>query len=485
PDAAAFDRALSGGIRTALTKGLSSADPVGTAFRQTRVGNKLESQWELFAKDLPLSWSTIAALQPSAVGVSLLSVADLEAVLAIRTALAQLPLALPAGSEKPYRGVPLHVVASGAGDERTAQRRMGLAWTRVSGVLLIATSEKSLKLSVDRSLASEGFTAFLPGLVSMKLDLASLRKDPYFKREFLFDEGMAGPDKGSILTALTQEGRDWVEVRQGEGDARPAAGRWTVTGRDIVAAGWESDGSRFFPALRRGFLEPVPEPASHPVAARRAIPDPAATGVDRYVVDITRPESETTGKPGDGELPRWAETFTRVPVTGWGWEVSRGGARRLVLRRPASADAAFAELAQLTTARRAGFVTVSDRSGARELRVGPDLPTVAWKRKGEWLWIGAREADLADVPEPSSTEALVRWSQLDLASVRAMKKTWSAAEGAFSPDRARPFSDRILGLLGWCPDTTDVSVERHRNGDRWTERLVFSGRAVEPARKTR
>ena len=78
-----------------------------------------------------------------------------------------------------------HVELRGAGDERTASRRMGLAWARAKGVLFVATSERALALALDRSLSNEGFSAFLPGLVSMKLDLDALRKDLYFRREFL------------------------------------------------------------------------------------------------------------------------------------------------------------------------------------------------------------------------------------------------------------------------------------------------------------
>src|SRR6185369_5931018 len=107
-------------------------------------------------------------------GISLLAVGDLEAVLAIRTPLAELPIKLPAGTEKNHRGAAYRVASPGAGDDRTAARRIGLAWARADGVLLIATSERALKLALDRSLAKEGVSSFLPGLVSMKLDLDAL-----------------------------------------------------------------------------------------------------------------------------------------------------------------------------------------------------------------------------------------------------------------------------------------------------------------------
>ncbi len=119
PDAAAFDHALTGKLRQALTGDLPEKDAAGTAFRRSRVGGKLEEQWGLFAKDLPLTWKEIASLKPASVGITLLAAGDLEAVLAIRTPLAVLPITLPKGETRSDGGIPYQFVARGAGDDRT------------------------------------------------------------------------------------------------------------------------------------------------------------------------------------------------------------------------------------------------------------------------------------------------------------------------------------------------------------------------------
>jgi hypothetical protein len=57
--------------------------------------------------------------------------------------------------------------------------------------------------------------------------------------------------------------------------------------------------------------------------------------------------------------------------------------------------------------------------------------------------------------------------------VRAEGGRWQKAEGPASPERIRPFSDRVLGLLGWMPKTRSFSVERRKTAQGWTERVVF------------
>ncbi len=469
-DVPAFDHALSGGFRKGLSGALPASDPVAAGWRQTRVGGKLESQWALFTKDLPLDWGSLMKLQPSEIGVTLLSVGDLETVLAVRTASAAAVLKLPGGTAKDRRGMAYRVVARGAGDLRAASRRMGLAWAESNGVLLIATSEKALQLALDCSLAGEGVRGFLPGLVSLKLDVAALRKDLYFRREFLFAEGVSGSETGTILAALRAEGEALVEVREGTDASRAAAPAWKIDGRDLAAAGWETDGSRLFGALRRGLLESVPEPKALPVASLKPLPDANSTAADPYLVDLTRaaPDEKAGGEPG--ELPEWAAHLKESPVDGWGWEIGKSGARRLVVKRPVEGDARLVALALAMAARRAG-VARRERS---ELRVGPDLPAFAWERRGAWLWIAASREDLAGIVEPSADGSLVRWSWLDLSAVAREGKDWARAEGVFSPERARPFSDRVLGLLGWAPGIATISVERCASPAGWTERVVLS-----------
>lgn len=469
-DVPGLDRALSGGLRKALTGSLPASDPVAVAWGRTRLGGKLDSQWELFSKELPLDWSRLMSLQPAEIGITLLSPGDLEAVLALRAPAAALALKLPAGTEKSHRGVSYRVVSRGAGDQKSASRRIGLAWAEVSGVLLIATSERALTLALDRALARDGAGGFLPGLVCLKLDLEALRKDLYFKREFLFAEGISGSETGTIRAALRAEGKALVEVREGAGALRPVAARWKTEGRDVAAAGWETGSRRFFAALRRGFLEPVPEPAALPVPPLRPLPDANAAGADPYLVDLTRPGFDDRAPGEPGELPEWAAHLKEAPVDGWGWEIGRDGARRVVVRLPAGSDARFAALALATTKRRAGAARVEHD----EIRVGPDLPSFAWQRRGEWLWIAPSREDLKDAPEPLPDGALVRWSWLDIASLAREGRHWERAEGVFSPETSRPFSDRILGLLGWAPSLSAISVEQRATPKGWTERIVFT-----------
>jgi hypothetical protein len=470
-DPAALDRALSGGLRKALAGTAGADDPVTKGLRQTRVGGKLDEQWALFAGDLPLTWTEVAATRPTALGLALLSAGDLEAVLAVRTPLAKLPFDLPAGESRSRNGVPYALVSRGAGDEKTLDRRIGLAWARVEGTLLLATSERALLLALDRAAAKKGYDAFLPGLVSARLDLAALRGDRYFRREFLFAEGLGGTESGVVLCALREENGKLVEVREGESPRGPAAPRWATDGRRVAAAGWETSARRFPPALRRGLLEPVPVPAAKPGLGLKPLPDPNAAQGERYLVDLTKP----VPPPGEGdaaELPRWSAFLESLKLEGWGWEVGADGARRLLVKVPPAREAELRDLARATLARRAGAATPADG----RFEVGPALPGLAWSRRGEWLWLAASESHLADVPAPAVDADLVRWSRLDLDTVRAEKGAWKDAEGAAFEGRVRPFSDRVLGLLGWAPKTTSVSVERRQEGDRFRERVVFASR---------
>ena len=471
PDPAGLDRVLSGGFRRALTGELPAQDPVARGLRQTRVGGKLDEQWALFAADLPLSWKEIAATKPTALGLALLSAGDLEAALAIRTPLAELPFALPEGEARSRNGVPYAFVSRGAGDERTLDRRIGLAWARVDGTLVVATSERAIHLALDRAAAKQGFGPFLPGLLSARLDLEALRADRYFRREFLFPESVTGSERGVLLCALREENGRLVEVREGESPRRPAAPRWPTAPRRVAAAGWETDARRFPAALRRGLLEPVPSPAERPRTAVRPLPDPGAAEGERYLIDLTKPVPPE-GEADAAELPRWAAFLDALKLDGWGFEVETDGTRRLLARIPRESEAAFLELARATLARRAGAVS----STASALTVGPSLPGLAWARRGDWLWLATAEPALAGLPEPVPEKGLVRWSRLALDAVRAEEGPWRDAEGASFEGNVRPFSDRILGLLGWAPKTASVTVERTQDGERFRERIVFAPR---------
>ena len=474
-DVPAFDRALSGGFRKALSGKLPDADPAASAWKRTRVGGKLDAQWGLFAADLPLSWPDILALRPTEIGFSLLTAGDLEAVMVVRTPLAALPVKLPAGSSRTHRGVAWHFVSRGAGDLKTQGRRMGLAWARTGDLLLVATSERAMLLALDAA-AGTATPAKLEGFAHLRLDMDRLSKDLYFRREFLFPEGRAA--RGIVEAALRIEGETLVESREGEaGDGAPAA-RWTTEGRPVAAAGWESDGARFFGALRRAFLEPLPgEPSPRPVPASKAIPSADGAGDDRYLVDITRAASEA-GKAGEGEIPGWTRFLADAHVDGWGWEIGEKGAVRLVVVQPPAFDLPFLDLAAATVKRRAGTLA---RDGGN-LRVGPGLPAISVRRRGASLWIGSRPEDLADVPEPSIDPALLRWGRVDASFVKTEGRAWAEAEGTFTPDATRPFSDRVLGLLGWAPSLRTVSVERRRAGTRFEEKLVFSFVKAAPPR---
>ena len=185
PEAAAFDAALRGGYRDILHGEVREGDPLLMAWRRTQVGSKLENQWSQLSADLPWTWGVIRQLQPRSVGLAILDVGHLEAVLVIETPLARLPVALPPGQPGSYGGVTYALVARGAADgSDDKDRRMGLAWARLGGRLILATSERALRKTLDEALAGRGFKAPLPGLVAMELNLDELRRDRYFRREF-------------------------------------------------------------------------------------------------------------------------------------------------------------------------------------------------------------------------------------------------------------------------------------------------------------
>ncbi len=471
PNAAAFDKALHGAYRDFLTGASGNEDPVVASFRKTQVGSKLEDQWLRLSKDLPWTWAEIQKLKPKAIALALLEAGHLEGILVIETPLAELPIALPVETKRTHGGMPYSLIAPGTADKGgNPDRRAGLAWARIGGRLILATSERALKLALDEQQAGRGMQAPLPGLISMDLDLDVLRKDRYFRREFLWPEG---PETGHIRAALRQEGNHLVEVR--EGTTEPRGGVFTFEASASATAGWESEGTPFWPAFRRALLEPIPVLADKPVPALSSLPPATARGgEDRYMVNFTRPRV-APGAPAfeEGDLSAWKVLMAKQAIPSWGFLVTKDGARRMAFPWPAALDAEFIELCRTTTARRSGRATTVKTPEGEEIRIGPALPVLAFRRTGNILWVAAAAKDLQDVPTPTSNATLVRWGRVDLAAARAEGARWQKVEGPARPEQVRPLSDRILGLLGWMPKTTALSVERRKTATGWTERVVF------------
>ena len=475
PDVPAFDAALKGAYRRALTGNPKPNDPVASAWRKTQVGSKLEDQWMKFSKDLPLTWDEILKFHPKSLGLALLEVGHLEAVLVMETPLAALATALPAGTHKSHGGVSYDLVAAGAADgSDDPDRRMGLAWARMGERLILATSERALKLAIDEAQAGRGFTAPLPGIVSMELDLEVLRKDRYFKREFLFPEG---PETGKIRAALRLDGGHLVEVREGVNDPRGSV--FTFEAPAAAAQGWEPEGQEFWPAFRRGLLEPIPNPADKPVPALVPLPSAARQATeDRYAINLTQPMLVAGASPWEeGDLKPWKALLDKKPILSWGYWITQDGARRLAFAWPEAMDAEFIELCRVTVARRAGKATVAKIGDAQEIRVGPGLAALAIRRTGDFLWVGQHAQDLQNAPSPKSDAGLIRWAKVDLGAVRAEAGRWAKAEGPARPEQVRPLSDRVLGLLGWMPATTSIWVERRKTSAGWEEKIVFGTKA--------
>jgi hypothetical protein len=468
PDVAAFDRALKGAYRRALTGAPEEGDPVVAAWRRTQVGAKLEDQWGKLSHDLPWTWDEILKLQPRSLGLALLDVGNLETVMVVDAQLAVVPTALSAGTAKTHAGVACHVVTRGAADgAEDGGRRMGLAWAWLGSRLLLATSERALGLAIDEAQAGRGFEAPLPGLVSLDLDLDALGKDRYFRREFLF-----GPstDRGHVVAALRAEGDHLVEVREGPGEAGPESARFEAPG--AVASAWESDDAALLPALRAAILEPLVSLSERPVPPIVPLPTASAASTDRYLVNLEQPP-ETGATWQEGELPALRELFAKRPAGGWGYSLGTDGSRRIVFPWAESLDEELLRLCRATIGRRSGPTVVVASQGSREVRVGPDLAALALRRTGGFVWLGRTAADLADAPTPVPSSEVVRWARVDLDAVRAEAARWPRAEGPAAPEQARPLSDRILGLLGWMPETRSFSVERRRTATGWSERVVF------------
>ncbi len=469
PDVPAFDKALTGPFRRALEGQPAEGDPLVAAWRRTPVGAKLEGQWAALSRDLPWTWTSILKLNPRSLGLALLSAGELEAVLVLDTALAALPWSPPAGTAKTRAGTAYSVVAPGAGDGRLDDRRLGLAWARRGPHLLLATSERALLLALDEATAGRGAPPFLPGLASLELDTDALARDRYFRREFLFGEGASG----RVRAALRWEGGQLVEVREGAGDAGGPA--FLFEALDAVAAGWETDGSRLFGALRSGLLEPIPDPSERPVPPLLPLPATRALTEDRYLVDLEKPAQVSASLGGEGDIALWRTLLAERPGVGWGFALLAGCERAVVFAWPASRQPDLESACRQTLERRGGPTTVSTAGDVREIRLGPGLAALALRRAGDFAWIGSSAGALAAAGVPRAVDPTVRWTRVDLRAVRAEADGWARAEGPAAPERVRPFSDRVLGLLGWMPATRQVAVERRRTENGWSERVVFGG----------
>ena len=469
PDVAALDAALSGGYRRALLGEPEEGDPLVAAWRQSPVGSKLEAQWGYLSGDLPWTWEQVMTLKPRALGLALLSAGSLEAVLVVDTPLATLPAPLPRGKSKSHGGVSYALVARGAGDGESGDRRPGLAWARHGGRLFLATSERGLLLALDEALVGRGAPAFLPGLVSLELDLPALREDRYFRREFPWPPGL---ERGRVRAALRLEGGRLVEVREGTGEPAPPA--FAFDAPEAAAAAWESDGDLLWPALRAGLLEPIPSPLDRPLPPLRPLPSAAPeAAADRYLVRLDRPPVGPSAPWEEGDIAMWRALLASRPAPGWGYRLGKDGERALVFAWPTAAMAELEAACRATVERRSGPVDAVTVGDARELRAGPGLPVLAVRRTGDFVWIGSSARALAAVATPRAAGEVSRWARLDLRAVRVESERWARAEGPAAPERVRPFSDRVLGLLGWMPSTTTLALERRESPAGWSERLVF------------
>lgn len=467
PAVPAFEAALTGAYRQALTGELPEGNAVATAWRRTQVGSKLEAEWRKLGEDVAWTWSDVQKLRPSRLGLSLLSPGSLEAVLVVDTPLAALPSPLPAGEGKTHAGIAYSLVARGSGDGTDDDRRMGLAWARHGGLLLLATSERALLLALDEAAAGRSFAPALPGVVSMALDMDALSQDRYFKREFLFPP----TPSGRVDAALRLEGGGLVEVRQGSGASEGAA--LVFSARGAMAAAWEPDAAGAWPAFRAALLEPGPELRDKPVPPLGPLPAAAALVEDRYLVNLEKPPLRNDAPWEEGDVARGRELFARAGLRGFGYAVSEDGSRLMVFEWPQSLMADLDGACRATLHRRGGPVSAHDVQGATELRFGPDLPALAWKRSGPYVWFAASARRLGDVPAAKAEAEVVRWASLDLRAARAEGARWARAEGPASPESVRPFSDRILGILGWMPETSGLLVTRRRAASGWTERVEF------------
>jgi hypothetical protein len=469
-DARAFDAALSGSYRLLLEADVPESDYMMAAWRRSRTGSKLEAEWEAFAGKFSINWQTLQSMSPSCIGLALLNVGHMEAVVVIETPLAVQSLSLPGGENKTHNGASYSIVARGAADgsDDNDSGRMGFAWAFLKGRLFLASSERAMKLALDAAIASAEYVPALDGLVSMELNLDELRGNLYFKREFRFPKG---PETGRVHAALRRQGGRLVEVRRGVGETRMPVFRFDPG--DAATAGWEPEGGNLWRTLRRALLDPEPNPSPRPQVAVRPLPPTTGT-LDNYLIDFTKPGGAKASENWEeGDLSVWPKLLAEVPSYGY---YSHKDQRRLVFPWPAAKDADFVDACRASMARRHGRATVQKTGDVQEIQVGPGLPALAVRRAGDFLWIAASAAHLKDVKTPSEEPNLVRWARLDLNAMRGEAQRWEKLEGPSDADLDRPLSDRVLGLLGWMPNTTSISVERKKTDAGWEELVVFGGK---------
>jgi len=476
PDVRAFDAALGGGFRKALYGTLPEDDGVARGFAQSQVGAKLHDQWNRFHGDAALSFQTVLDLQASSAALAVLNIGHMEMVLVLETPLAILPDLFADGTSRIDHGRTYHLVRTGAADEGAeAETRMGLAWARDRGLLVITTSERAMKLSLAAWAAGERFTPKLAGLAGLELDLDALKDDLYFKRDFLFGALSASESHGRLSAALRLESGRLVELREGAAATTEKRGA-VFESRDAVASGWIGDASTLLAELRRGVLEPIPAPSLRPQVAIAALPSSkAASAEDRYATSIDVPAISKGGPSGEAaEIEGWKALLAAQPVPGFGYLETPSHANLLLLPWPKGKDGDLAALLEATLSRR-GACLAAPRSGgdSHEYVFGPGLPALAFKRMGDFIWIAPQAADLMSAPAVSWSNEVVRFSKLNLAAVREEGRRWARVEGPRSSESVRPLADRVLGLLGWMPATRTLEVERRVAASGFKERIVF------------
>ena len=466
PDVPAFDAALEGSFRRALTGAPAEGDPLTAVFRRTPVGTKLEAQWALLAHDLPWTWTEILKTKPRSLGLALLSVGELEAVLVLDTALAALPVDPPGGTTKSHAGSPYTVVARGAGDGRLDDRRLGLVWARRDAPR--ARHERAR----PPPLPGRGGGGTRGGRVPSRPRQPRARHGRPLARPLL-------PAGVPVRQGRPRTGprgpppRGRLARRGPRGHGRPRRARLPLRRPEHRGGGMGDGRSRPLPGPAHGLARDDPRPGGAPGASA---PRPA-----RAECRGRRPLSR--GPPETGARARGDVGGGRAR----GAPVDRDPAleRGLGLRPHRRRRAGYSTSRGQRRAGRPGALAPEDARASRRTHerdhdgrrprdprgAGPRGACAAARRRLRMdRHLGARPRGSRRAPPRGPT---VRWARVDLGAARAEADRWARAEGPAAPERVRPFSDRVLGLLGWIPGTRSVAVERRRTETGWSERVVF------------